>query len=89
MEIGKNLAKWAYAWNWVFDRTPYMHYRDYNRFTHREHYPQEISLCQLFWRTFAVTPAMILAGLFVGTMALVGIRDAIWPITIVAGVVAG
>jgi len=87
MEISTGLAKWAYAWNWAFDRTPYPHYKDYARIVERKAYPQEISLCPLFWRTFVVTPALCLGGLLLSALVLTGIRDAIVPIAIAAGVV--
>lgn len=86
MQVSKSLAKWAYAWNYIVDRKPYYHERIGLRWDDRKHcYPENISLCPLFWRTFAVTPAMIAAGLGLGTLVLVGIRDAILPILVFGG----
>ena len=90
MQVSKNLAKWAYAWNYAVDRKPYYHERIGLRWDDRKHcYPEHISLCPLFWRTFVLTPAMILTGLGIGTAALIGVRDFIGPIAIAAGAVTG
>jgi len=88
MEISKSLAKWAYAWNYALDRKPYYHDNIGLRWNNRKHaYPENINLCPLFWRTFAVTPALILSGLFIAGAALTFLRDFIGPLSIVAGVI--
>lgn len=88
MQVSKNLAKWAYAWNWAFDRNAHYH-RNTNEWDNRwNYYPEQISLCPLVWRTFVVTPALILAGLGLGTLVLVGIRDNIGPIAGLVAIVA-
>jgi len=87
MEISKNLAKWAYAWNYALDRKPYYH-QTYARWDERNnYYPENIGLCPLFWRTFVVTPALILTGLFVTGLALTALRDFIVPMTVAAGLI--
>ncbi len=88
MKVSKNLAKWAYAWNYALDRTPYYH--ETGKWDERRQpYPENISLCPLFWRTFAVTPALIMGGLFIATAALVGVREFIGPLAIAAGALTG
>jgi len=87
MEISKNLAKWAYAWNYALDRKPYYHPHPAKWDERNQCYPENIGLCPLFWRTFAVTPALILSGLFVAAAALTGLRDFIVPITVTAGLI--
>jgi hypothetical protein len=76
MKISERLAKWAYAWNVLFQRNEYAHpvvISDWVSYDYRQ-YPPKINLCNLFWRTFVLTPALILAGLFLGTLLLLGAR---------------
>ena len=89
MEISKNLAKWAYAWNYALDRKPYYHQFNTKWDERYQCYPSNIGLCPLFWRTFVVTPALILGGLFVAGAALTFLRDFIGPLAVIAGVVTG
>ena len=80
MKVSSKLAKWAYAFNVLFGRTPYSEYipsnvSPYGQFTPRSAYPKSINLCNLFWRAFVLTPLMGLGGIFIVGGLLTFLRD--------------
>lgn len=91
MKISERLAKWAYAWNVLFSRNEYYHSEATPISGEYRPYPRTINLCNLFWRTFTLTPLIILGGLGLATLLLLGLRAIAWEAllftTIITGVV--
>jgi len=68
--ISPKLARWAYLWNIVFDRQPYL-----PTYGARSAYPKKISLCSLWWRSIVISPLIVLGGLAGAVFILVGMRE--------------
>ena len=95
MKVSSKLAKWAYAFNVFFGRTPYQEYHQagtaeggrYGNFGRPTTYPKQINLCNLFWRTVLFTPLLAASGIALVSIVLLFMREYMFYILGAAGVV--